>query len=281
MTSDAPPTTPPVRAGTTGAALRQRLASTGVWFELVRNLAVRDVETRYKHSILGLYWAIINPLLSALIYSFIFGTILHSGTTGGQPYVVFILTGFTFWNLFANGLMSATGSVSGSASLLAKLYFPRVVLPTAAVLARLIDFLFSLCILAIFVAAYRVPVHWTLLWLAPLLGLELMFAWGMAYLLSALNVLYRDVTQLLGLLLMVWVWLAPVMISVNGRSVWIRSVFLLDPMGAIIQAERDVIFVGTLTSPTSLACAIAATAFVLLAGLTVFKRIEPVFSEVL
>lgn len=265
----------------TEITLRRWYGAATVWLELIRNLAVRDVETRYKHSILGLYWAIVNPLLSAFIYSFIFGVLLHSGTTGGQPYVVFILTGFTFWNLFANGLNSATTSVTGSAALLAKLYFPRIVLPTAAVLARLIDFLFSLTILAVFVAIYRVPVHWTVFWLIPLVGLELVFAWGMGFLLSALNVLYRDVTQLLGLVLMVWTWLAPVMISVQGRAMWIRTIFLLDPMGGIIQAQRDLIFSGRLTSPSSLFAAVTLTAFVFVAGLTVFKRVEPLFSEVL
>ena len=272
---------PPARPTLDFADLRQRLRGVPVWLELLRNLAVRDVETRYKHSVLGLYWTMVNPFLSAFIYTFIFGTILHTGTSGGQPYVVFILTGFTFWNLFANGLSSATGSITGSASLLAKLYFPRVVLPAAAVLARLIDFLFSLGILGIFVAAYRIPVHWTVFWLIPLVLLELVFAWGMAFLLSGLNVVYRDVTQLLGLVLMIWTWLAPVMIAVNGRGVWIQSVFLLDPMGGIIQAERDVIFSGTLTSPVSVASAVAFTAFVFIGGLAVFKRIEPLFSEVL
>lgn len=263
------------------SVVQRRLAAARVWIELIRNLAVRDVETRYKHSILGLYWAIINPLLSAFIYSFVFGTLLHSGTSDGQPFVVFILTGFTFWNLFANGLLSASGSVTGSAALLAKLYFPRVVLPTAAVLARMIDFLFSLAVLAVFIAGYGVAVHWTLVFLAPLLLLELVFAWGLGFLISALNVLYRDVTQLLNLVLMVWIWLAPVMVAVNGRAEWLQSLFLLDPMGGIIQAERDMLFTGHLTSPVSLWSAIAWTLFVFFAGLSLFKRIEPAFSEVL
>ena len=270
-----------VREGSPLARLRRHVRSAGVWIELVRNLAVRDVETRYKHSVLGLYWAIVNPLLSSFIYSFVFGTLLHSGATEGQSYVVFILTGFTFWNLFATGLGSATVSVSGSAALLAKLYFPRVVLPTAAVLARLIDFLFSLGVLAVFVLGYRVPVHWTVFWLAPLLLLELVFALGMGLLLSAVNVLYRDITQILTLVLMVWIWVAPVMISPSGHSAWIRAVFMLDPMGGIIQAERVMIYTGHLTAPASLWSAVAWAGFVLLAGLTVFKRIEPLFAEVL
>ena len=125
-----------------------------LWFELTRNLAVRDVEIRYKHSLLGLYWALINPLITAAIFAFVFGVILHA-TSKPLPYVVFLLTGLTFWNLFGNGLTSATLSVTGSAALLAKLYFPRVVLPTASVLARLIDFAFSAIVLITVIAAIQ------------------------------------------------------------------------------------------------------------------------------
>ena len=121
--------------------VRQRWASLALWLELIRNLAVRDVETRYKHSLLGLYWAIVNPLVTAAIFSFVFGVLFKAGdSTKPIPYVVFVVTGLTFWNFFGNGVGSATTSITGSASLLAKIYFPRVVMPTAAVLARLIDF---------------------------------------------------------------------------------------------------------------------------------------------
>jgi ABC-2 type transport system permease protein len=155
------------------------------------------------------------------------------------------------------------------------------VLPTAAILARLIDFLFSLGVLGVFVAAYRIPIHWTLFWLIPIISLQLVFTWGMGFLAASLNVLYRDVTQLIALLLMVWVWVAPVMVSSSGHALWIRSIFLLDPMGGLIQAERDVIFSGHLTSPVSLWSAAAWAVFVFFGGLTTFKRIEPLFSEVL
>lgn len=109
---------------------------------------MRDVETRYKHSLLGLYWAIINPLVTAAIFGFVFGVIFHA-TSKPIPYVVYLLSGLTFWNFFTNGLMSATVSVSGNAALLAKIYFPRVVLPTASILARLIDLGFSALVLVV------------------------------------------------------------------------------------------------------------------------------------
>lgn len=260
--------------------LKLRWASLGIWFELTRNLAVRDVEIRYKHSLLGLYWALVNPLVTAAIYDLVFGVILKTNT-GSIPYPVFLLTGLTIWNLFGNGVSSAVGSVTGNASVLAKIYFPRIVLPTAAVVARLIDFLFSLVILAVFILIYRVPVHWTLLVAALLLGAEFMFALGIGYLCAALNVLYRDVSQLIGLILMIWMWLSPIMYATSSLPTAVQSILLMNPLGALIQVQRDLIFQGTSPNIPYLWAALAWSAFVLLAGVIVFKRVEPLFAEVM
>lgn len=249
----------------------------------MRNLAVRDVETRYKHSLLGLYWAIVNPLVTAAIFAFVFGVIFKAGadTSYNMPYIVFIISGLTFWNFFANGVMSATGSITGSAALLAKLYFPRVVLPTASVTARFIDLGFSTLVLAVFVAVYRVPIHSSAIWVLPVLLLEALFTFGVGYLMASLNVLYRDMTQLVGLLLMVWMYVSPVMYGTTGVPPALQDVLLLNPMGAILQAERDLIFSGKLSQAPFLWLAVVWTAFVFVAGLLVFKRIEPLFAEVM
>lgn len=260
--------------------LRARWQSLRIWVELIRNLAVRDVEIRYKHSLLGLYWALINPLLTAAIYGFVFGVILHSNS-GSIPFVVFMIMGLTFWNIFNNGVMSATTSITGSAALLAKIYFPRIVLPTASVIARLIDFLFSVLILVVLILVYHVPIYLAGFWIIPILVIQLVFTLGISYLVAALNVLYRDVSQLAALLLMMWMWFSPVMYAVNTLPNWVQSILLLNPMGAFLQAERDVLFTGHLTVTPYLWAAAAWSAFVFIAGVVVFKRMEPLFSEVM
>ncbi|PSR34369.1 MAG: ABC transporter permease [Sulfobacillus benefaciens] len=260
--------------------LAKRLQGAGLWVELTRNLASRDVETRYKHSLLGLYWAIINPLVTAAIFGFVFGVIFHVSTKP-IPYVVFYLGGLTFWNFFANGVMSAVGSVSGNAALLAKIYFPRIVLPTAAVLARFIDFLFSFGVLVVFILLYRVPVHWTSLWIPLILLLQMFFTLGIGYMVAALNVLYRDVTQLMGLLLMVWLYFSPVMYRVSGHPKSLQIILLINPVGTMIEVERNVIFTGQVLHPEYLWAAIAWTGFVFLGGIALFKRVEPLFAEVM
>lgn len=250
------------------------------WVELIRNLAVRDVETRYKHSLLGLYWTLINPLVTAFIFSFVFADIMHASSKP-IPYVVFLLTGLTFWNFFANAVTSATTSVTGNAQLLAKLYFPRVVLPAAAVMARFIDFLFSLVVLGVFIAAYRVPLHWSFLWIPLVLVIQLIFTLGIAFLTAALNVLYRDMTQLIGLVLMMWMYLSPVMYRASLVPTLLRPILLMNPMGAFLEAERELLFNGAIVHPSfiwvSLIWAVATYAV----GLRVFKNVEPLFAEVM
>lgn len=250
------------------------------WVELTRNLAVRDIEIRYKHSLLGLYWAIINPLLTASIFSFVFGVIFHASSKP-IPYVVFLITGLTFWNFFANGVMSATTSVTGSSVLLAKVYFPRVVLPTAAVLARLIDFCFSLFVLAIFALIYRIPVHWTALWIIPILCVQVLFTLGIGYFVASVNVLYRDMNQLTGLVLMIWMWLSPVIYSIESAPTDLQRILLINPLGALIQADRDFLVIGHLTNQPQLLLAVVWAGIAFIGGLFVFKKIEPLFAEVM
>ncbi|MDA8193227.1 MAG: ABC transporter permease [Thermaerobacter sp.] len=259
----------------TSRAARWRLR-----LELMRNLAVRDVETRYKHSLLGLYWAIINPLVTAGIFSFVFQVIFHASSKP-IPYVVFLLSGLTFWNFFTNGMMSATVSVSGNAALLAKIYFPRVVLPTAAILARLIDFAFSALILLVFIVLYRVPVHWTLVFLPLVLLVQIGFTLGVGFIVAALNVLYRDVTQLVGLLLMAWFYFSPIMYRITVVPARIRPFLLLNPMGATVEAERNLLFTGHLLHPHYLDAAVVSTVAVLAVGYWIFRRVEPLFAEVM
>lgn len=262
------------------AWLRSRWVTLSLWLELTRNLAVRDIETRYKHSLLGLYWAIVNPLVTAALFGFVFGVIFHA-VSKPIPYVIFLLTGLTFWNFFANSVQSATTSITGNAAMLAKLYFPRLVLPTASVLARVIDLGFSLLVLAAFIAVYRVPVYWTALWIVPLLGFQGFFTLGVSYLVASLNVLYRDMTQLAGLVLIIWMWLSPIMYPVTGVPNVFQGLLLINPMGGLLQAERDLLFAGHLTYPPYLWVAIAWSEFVFVSGLCVFKHIEPVFAEVM
>lgn len=249
--------------------------------DLVLGLALRDVKVRYQLSVLGLYWAVLNPLLMALVWAFVFSKIFRATGMEGVPYVVFLFCGLTFWNLFANSLITATNSLTGNASLLSKLYFPRIILPTASVLARLVDFGFSLIVLAIFMAAYHIrpgPYIW---WIPLLLMIQLVFTLGMAYLVASLNVLYRDVNQIVVVLMMLWMYLSPVFFTINQIPASISKYFLFNAVGELVGMESALVLNGPMFHFHVLAIEALISGAVFIVGFVVFHRLEPFFAEVM
>ncbi len=246
--------------------------------EVIEALTWRDIKSRYQQSLLGFYWTIVNPLATALVFTLVFSFIMRV-PTGDTPYVVFILTGLLGWNFFANSLYNATGSLVGLASLLSKVSFPREILPISAVLARLLDFAVSLLVLIIIMFLYGRPPS-PLIVLAPVILLvQLVFTIGMGMILSALNLFFRDVAQLLSILLMLWMFLTPVIYPAEQIPVEMRPFFALNPMTPIIEAYRDTIIDGRLPAagPFLLATGVSVVVFIL--GYLLFKRLEPHFAE--
>jgi ABC-2 type transport system permease protein len=236
---------------------------------------------RYQLSILGLYWAVLNPLLMALIWSFVFGKIFRAGGMQGVPYVVFLFCNLTFWNLFANSLLTATNSLTGNASLLSKLYFPRIILPTASVMARLVDFGFSLIVLAIFMMAYHVRPDYHIWWVPLLLVVELIFTLGMGYLVASLNVLYRDVSQMVGVLILLWMYLSPVFYTIDQVPAEINKYLLFNAVGELVGMQSALILKGSMFNFHVFAIATLISLAVFILGLAVFNRVEPLFAEVM
>ncbi len=251
------------------------------YWDLVLALAIRDVKVRYQLSILGLYWAVLNPLLMALIWSFVFTKILGAAGMEGVPYVVFLFAGLTFWNLFANSLTSASNCLTGNASLLSKLYFPRVILPTASVLARLVDFSFSLIVLVIFMVAYHVMPGRLLAYLPVLLIIQLFFTLGAAYIVAALNVLYRDINQIVPVLLLLWMYLSPVFYTIDKIPNSLAKYYFVNVIGELVGMETGVLFGKSAIHWHILGADALISVAVFLFGLFVFHRIEPLFAEVM
>jgi ABC-2 type transport system permease protein len=249
--------------------------------DLVLGLALRDVKMRYQLSVLGLYWAILNPLLMALIWAFVFSKIFRATGMEGVPYVVFLFGGLTFWNLFANSLITATNSLTGNASLLSKLYFPRVILPTASVLARLVDFGFSLIVLVIFMEAYHVRPSLYIEWIPLLLIIQLFFTLGMAYLVASLNVLYRDVSQMVGVILLLWMYLSPIFYTIDQIPAGIKRYFLFNAVGELVNMQSTLVLGGSMFSFHTLGVVTLISVGVFVLGLVVFHRLEPLFAEVM
>ncbi len=263
------------------ASTRQNL-SAGHLLSLVIALALRDVSTRYKHSFLGLYWALINPLLTALVFAFVFGGILKIPLSDHVPYAVFLVVNLTFWSFFANSLTSATISVVSNAPLISKIYFPRLVLPTAAVAARLVDFAFSAAAAALFMLLFHVRIGWMLpAVLLPTLVL-LLFSLGCGYIVAALHVLYRDTGQIVGVVIMLWMYLSPVMYAASALPRSVRLLVGLNPIAGVLEYAQSVVLMHAWpTSAWELGYSAMSSIVVLVIGVIIFQRAENVFGEIM
>jgi len=248
--------------------------------ELLYFLIWRDVKVRYKQTLLGVLWVIIQPLFTTLIFTLFFG-ILAGVPSEGVPYPVFVFAGLLPWVFFSNAVAQSSNSLVGSANLITKVYFPRLMIPAAAVGAGLVDFLIAFVILLGLMIYYRVPFSWSIFMLLPLIMLMTLFALGVGTWLSALNVKYRDVRHATPFLLQMWMFASPVIyppILVPAKWRWI---LVLNPMTGIIDGFRAAIFRQKSFNWGALAAATMITVALLVYSAYAFKRMEKSFADLI
>src|ERR1044072_1285863 len=178
--------------------------------ELLYFLVWRDVRVRYKQTVLGAAWAILQPLITMIIFTYFFGKLARVPTEG-IPYPIFFYTGLLLWTYFSNAVMSGANSLLGNTNLITKVYFPRLIIPASAIGAGLVDFAIASFLLIGLLIYYTFPVTAGYLMMIPLVVLTTLFALGMAVWLAALNVRYRDVRYVLPFLIQVWLFFLPVL----------------------------------------------------------------------
>lgn len=249
--------------------------------DLTLVLAVRDVKIRYQLSVLGIYWALINPMLMALVWGFVFNNMFKSQGVEGVPYLVFLFCGLTLWQLFSNSIMSSVNSLVGNATMLSKVSFERIILPSSSIIARFVDFIFSLLILIVLMVYYDISVTKEVLWLPLLLIVQLMFTAGLAYLFSAINVFFRDVSQIISVVLMLWMYISPVLYTVKQIPEDIRKYFSYNPIGQLIHMEVTAIFGKTGPNINDLLLTTSISIVTLFIGILIFKKLEGSFAEVM
>jgi lipopolysaccharide transport system permease protein len=247
--------------------------------ELVAEMVVRTLKARYRQSILGAGLAVLQPLLLMLVFSLAFSRIIRF-SNDRVPYFLIVYCGLLPWNLLATGLAAAVPSVSGNAQLMSKIYFPREVFPLAAVLASVVDFLIGLVLLLLFGLIYHLPLSLALLALPVLLVIQIVLMIGITLLLAALNVFYRDVSAMLPLLTMLWMFLTPILYPESAFPERYRFLLLLNPMAALVRAYRSVILDARLPPAGDMAYVTVFALACFLGSYLVFKRLEPVFVEV-
>jgi lipopolysaccharide transport system permease protein len=259
------------------------LSALWAYRELVYFLTWRDIKVRYKQAVLGVAWAIIQPIVNMVIFTLIFGRLAGMKTDASIPqewYPIFSFAALLPWQLFQGALQRSGISLVGNANLLTKVYFPRLIIPFSAVAAGIVDFLFSFLVLVGLMIYYHVPFNWNMLWLPALVLLALMAALAVGLWLSALNVQYRDVQHMIPFLLQAWMYASPVVYSIDiipAHGPW-RLIYGLNPMTGVIQGFRWALLGGNPPDQLIWISAVMVLAL-LVSGLFYFRRMERNFAD--
>ena len=247
--------------------------------ELLYFLIWRDVKVRYKQTVLGAAWAVLQPLSLMLVFSLFFGK-LAKIPSDGIPYPLFTFCALLPWQLFANSLTESSNSLVGNQHLITKIYFPRLVIPISAVLAGLVDFAIAFIILLGLMFYYGVTPGWAVITLPGFVLLTIISALGVGLWLSALNVKYRDVRYTIGFMVQFWLFATPVAYSSNLIPEKWRIVYGLNPMAGVVEGFRWALLGNARPSGQMLWVSIAVVAVVFVGGLYYFRRMEQEFADI-
>lgn len=245
---------------------------------LLYQVSLREIKARYKQSIIGYVWIIFSPLAQLLVYSFVF-SVIFKFPTGGIPYSIFLFIGLLPWIYLQTSLSTSSLVLVDNANLLKKVNFPREILPYSVILAKSIDLFFSLLLLFGFMAFYKIPFYPTIIFVIPLLFVQIILMTGLSLFLSAANLFYRDIQYLTNLALLVWLYMTPVVYPLSlvpERYVWL---YKLNPMVGIIEGYRSA-FLNLPFDLGAIAWSAAASLILFIIGYWIFKKGENVFADI-
>ncbi len=266
--------------------MMRRLRELYRYRDLLRNLVIRDLKVRYKNSVLGVLWSLLNPLLMTLVFTVVFTLMVPSRIA---KFPVFFMAGFLPWSFFAASVSSATGSIVSNSGLIKKVYFPREILPIADVLSNLVHLLVAFVVLFAMILIFGVRLTPAVLLLPLIILAELMFITGMALLLATMNVFYRDTQHIWSIVLQAWFFLTPIFYPITlmpqdkvilGMTVniqlWARR---LNPMASLIASYQDVLYWGSPTGWDFFLRTFATCLATLIIGFAVFSHYSHRFGE--
>lgn len=250
--------------------------------ELFLILAWRDISVRYKQTIIGVAWAIIRPFLTMVVFSVIFGGLARLPSDGDAPYPLLVFAAMLPWSLFATALGEASNSLIGSANLISKVYFPRLIIPTATVVTAFVDFLISFVILVGMMVYYRYVPGWNILLLPLFILLALLASLGPGLWITALNVKYRDFRYVIPFVVQFGLYVSPVGFSSNVIPERWRLLYSLNPMVSVIDGFRWCILGGdSVLYWPGFALGLGVVAFFLWLGISRFRKMEKTFADII
>lgn len=247
--------------------------------ELLYFLIWRDLKVRYKQTALGAGWAIIQPLLTMLVFSLFFGRLARV-PSDGVPYPIFAFAGLVPWTFFANAITQSSNSLIGSQHLITKVYFPRLVIPIASVLSGIIDFIIAFVVLIGMIFYYRITPGITILAIPLFFFIALITALGTGLWLSALNVEFRDVRYIVPFLAQFWLFSTPVAYPSSLLAERWQVIYALNPMVGVVEGFRWALLQTPAPSPAVLVVSTMTSIFLLITGALYFKRMERTFADV-
>lgn len=274
------PVKPTVRIEPAQGWLALELREVWAYRELLTFLVWRDVAVRYKQTALGAAWAILQPLLTMVIFTIVFGNFANM-PSDNLPYPIFAYTALLPWNYFAQAINRSGGSLVGNANLISKVYFPRLIVPIAAAIAPLVDFVVAFVILIAMMLWFGVAPNWGVLALPLFLLLALLTALAVGLWLSALNVRYRDVAYTIPFLVQFWMYASPVVYPVSLVPEQWRLLFSLNPMTGVIEGFRWALLGKASPDFGVMAMSVLVVLGLLFSGLIYFKRMEQTFADVI
>jgi lipopolysaccharide transport system permease protein len=249
--------------------------------ELLYFLAWRDLKVRYKQTALGIAWAVLQPVMYMVVFTLFFGR-LAGLYAEGKPYALLALSGSVIWLFFANSVTLAAGSLVGNAPLLTKVYFPRLLVPVAPVIAGLVDFALALGVLAVVMVGYTYfpggGEHF--LFVLPFVALAAATAVGVGALLAAVNVRFRDVRYVVPFLMQLWLFASPVVYSAELLPDSWRTVYYLNPMAGVVEGFRWSVLGGARPDELSVGLSTLSAAILLVGGVLYFRRMERQFADI-
>jgi len=254
--------------------------------ELIGFLALRDIQVRYKQTVLGVSWAVLQPFVTMVIFTVLFGLLLgqrNMPTVEGVPYPVSTYCALVPWQLFATALVSSGNSIVANQGLITKVYFPRMAVPIAPILAALLDFTIALAVLIGMMLVCGIVPGLAILTLPLFAALAVGTALAVSLWLSAINAIYRDVKHILPFIAQAWMFLTPVVYtteSILGNAPgWLHTFYGLNPMAGVVEGFRWALLSGSSPPPVMLLSSASVVALLLVGGMYFFRRVERSFSD--
>jgi lipopolysaccharide transport system permease protein len=257
----------------------QQVATLFRYRPLIQSLVGRELKARYRGSVLGFLWSFVNPLLQLLTYGLVFTKILPSSHGPEiEPFLLFFFCGLLPWTWFQTSLAESSGVLIGGGNLIKKVLFPAEVLPVVTVLANLVHFILGLPALLVFLVLYR-RLSWSALLLPLPVLVQLVFTLGLALLISALTVHFRDIQSILTHLLQLWFFSSPVLYYYGGLSGWTRALMRLNPMSHLLVSYQQILFHGSFDHWKGLGLTALASVVFFAFGSFLFDRLRDTLAE--